>query len=126
MTRHNIIAMTIIGISLWFVGALFIKYIPLFAAPDIKLAALYAVTIPLVWVSIRMIAIIAKLSPEYLCAGIAIGNAAAIITDGVAMAWVPGLYSMVGDYTPLGAAWLLWTAGWFCLLSVVLSRQSAH
>lgn len=54
MTQYNYISMTIIDATVWLAAALFIRYYEtmLFSAPDQNLAILYAVTVPVSYVSV--------------------------------------------------------------------------
>ena len=106
MTQYNYISMTIIGIVVWFAVALFIRYYEtmLFGAPSQNLAILYAATIPVCYVSVLIAQKLAKLSAQSLCAGLCVGNAAALLLDGLALVWAPQLYSMAASPVPYGSA----------------------
>ena len=125
MTQYNYISMTIIGVVVWFSAALFIWYYEtmLFGAPSQNLAILYAANIPVCYVSVLIAQKLAKLSAQSLCAGLCVGNAAALLLDGLALVWAPQLYSMAASPVPYGSAWLLWGVCWLLASAVIISRR---
>jgi len=125
MTRFNVWTMAALGVLFWLLGAMFIRYVPVFDAADGMLALVYAATIPVVWVSVRLAAIVARLEAAQIGNGILVATAAALTLDGLALAWMPGVYSVIGAAVPLGSAWLLWGAAWFALFAVLASHSRA-
>ena len=125
MTRFNVLAMAALGVLFWFLGAMFIRYVPIFDAANGMLALLYAATIPVVWVSVRLAAIVARLETAQIGNGILVATAAALVIDGTALAWFPAVYSASGAAVPLGSAWLLWGAAWFAGFAVLASHGRA-
>ena len=125
MAQYNYISMTIIGVVVWFAAALFIRYYEtmLFGAPSHNLAILYAATIPVCYVSVLIAQKLAKLSAQSLCAGLCVGNAAALLLDGLALVWATQLYSMAASPVPYGSAWLLWGVCWLLASAVIISRR---
>ena len=98
--------MTIIGVIVWFAAALFIRYYEtmLFKAPDQNLAILYAVTVPVSYVSVLIAQKLVKLTAQTLCTGLCVGTAAALLMDGLALVWAPQIYSMTMMPVPYGSA----------------------
>ena len=106
MTQYNYISMTIIDATVWLAAALFIRYYEtmLFSAPDQNLAILYAVTVPVSYVSVLIAQKLAKLTAQTLCTGLCVGTAAALLMDGLALVWAPQIYSMTMMPVPYGSA----------------------
>lgn len=125
MTRFNVLAMVALGILFWFLGAMFIRTVPVFDAADGMLALLYVATIPVIWVSVKLAAWLARLETAQIGNGILVATAAALVIDGTALAWMPGIYAASGAPVPLGSAWLLWGAAWFAFFAVMASHQRA-
>lgn len=125
MTQYNYISMAIIGVIVWFAAALFIRYYEtmLFSAPDQNLAILYAVTVPVSYVSVLIAQKLANLTAQTLCTGLCVGTAAALLMDGLALVWAPHIYSMTMTPVPYGSAWLLWGVCWLLASAVLISRQ---
>ena len=125
MAQYNYISMTIIGVVVWFAAALFIRYYEtmLFGAPSQNLAILYAANIPVCYVSVLIAQKLAKLSAQSLCAGLCVGNAAALLLDGLALVWAPQLYSMAASPVPYRSAWLLLGVCWLLASAVIISRR---
>ena len=125
MTQYNYISMTIIDATVWLAAALFIRYYEtmLFSAPDQNLAILYAVTVPVSYVSVLIAQKLANLTAQTLCTGLCVGTAAALLMDGLALVWAPHIYSMTMTPVPYGSAWLLWGVCWLLASAVLISRQ---
>ena len=125
MTQYNYISMTIIDATVWLAAALFIRYYEtmLFSAPDQNLAILYAVTLPVSYVSVLIAQKLANLTAQTLCTGLCVGTAAALLMDGLALVWAPQIYSMTMMPVPYGSAWLLWGVCWLLASAVLISRR---
>ncbi|MCI3131676.1 hypothetical protein [Phenylobacterium aquaticum] len=96
------------GLSLWFIGALVVQFgrpIGLFGP---HLAILYLASVLLIPASIMLVKRIAGLADgaQYVT-GVALGTAAAIVWDGLLIAFAPGLYGGPGEGLAQGAAWIL-------------------
>ncbi len=125
MTQYNYISMTIIGVVVWFGAAVFIRFYEtaLFGGPSQNLAFLYAASIPVCYVSVVIAQKLAKLTAQTLCAGLCVGNAAALLLDGLALVWAPQIYSMAAAPVPYASAWLLWGVCWLLAASMIISHR---
>ena len=97
------------GLAFWLVAALFICLAP-FGLFDrgVGTMVLFAVTVPLAWLSVQVAKRIAALAPAQVLQGVAIASAAAMLCDGIGLVW----WSIYGEGDRLpGAAWLLWGVG---------------
>ena len=106
ITQYNYISITIIGVVVWFAAALFIRCYEamLFGARDQNLAILYAITVPVSYVSVLIAQKLVKLTAQTLCTGLCVGTAAALLLDGLALVWAPQIYSMAASPAPYGSA----------------------
>lgn len=76
-------------------------------------------SVPLVWIS-RAIASLTKAQLGVACA---ISTAAALLLDGLAVAWIPWLYGTTTEHVLAGAAAILWGAGVVITLGFLMSRR---
>ena len=93
----------------------------LFGAPDQNLAILYAVTVPVSYVSVLIAQKLAKLTAQTLCTGLCRHDAAVAGRSGAGLG--PQIYSMAASPVPYGSAWLLWGVCWLLASAVIISRR---
>lgn len=110
------------GVLLWFSAAMFIRYVPaaLFGR-GAATALLFAAAVPVAWVTIWATRRVASLRSDQLVAGAALGSAAAMFCDGIALTWT-SLYGSDRDLVP-AAAWLLWGVAAILVSAFVAARQ---
>jgi hypothetical protein len=99
----------VFGWIFWFVGALICRVVGEMgwfdgAARVLVYAALVPGTVPVVLLARRM----AKLADDQVALGIAIVTAAAVMLDGIALAWFPALYGPGIEQTAATGAVILW------------------
>jgi hypothetical protein len=97
------------GWIFWFVGALICRVVGEMGWFDgtarfLVYAALVPGTVPVVLLARRM----AKLADDQVALGIAIVTAAAVMLDGIALAWFPALYGPGIEQTAASGAVILW------------------
>jgi hypothetical protein len=97
------------GWVFWFVGAMICRVIGDMGWFDgsarlLVYAALVPGTVPVVLLARHL----AKLADDQVALGIAIVTAAAIMLDGIALAWFPALYGQGIDQTAASGAVILW------------------
>jgi hypothetical protein len=118
LTRGQLAAVIAIGVAFWFSAALTVQ----FGAPagffgPTASALLFAVSIPICWLSVLLTKKLARLRAGQTLPGIAIGLVAATICDAVALTWGRGLYGSDPAQIVSGAAWILWGVGFFLLFA---------
>ncbi len=122
--RHmiRVASAPLLGLSvvLWGLGVLAIRFgAPLGLFAPTPLAILFLATVPLAWSTVNFAA---RLTGRRLASLTAAAQASmpALLLDGLAIAWAPGLYGV--DAQPVLAhigAWLLWFVG-ICLAVALL------
>ncbi len=110
------------GILLWFLAAVFIRYAPpVLFERGAATAFLFATVVPIAWVTIWATRRVASLGPDQLVAGVALGCAAAMFCDGIALTW-SALYGSGKDLVP-AAAWLLLGVGAILVAAFITARR---
>lgn len=114
----------LIGAALWFVFALLIRVVgpSVFVPGTLALLLTFLALIPtaalLVWLTARL----GGVQRQGLINAVCIMSFTAMLLDGVAITWAPGLYGLSGTPLALVAAWLLWGVG-CCQLIAYLWRR---
>lgn len=118
---RQVASMVAFGLVFWLVAALFIRLAPfgLFDRAEGTIL-LFALTVPLAWISVQFAKWIAVLAPDQLLPGVAVASAAAMLCDGIGLIW----WSLYGEGDRLaGAAWLLWGVGLILLSAFFDGRR---
>lgn len=118
LTRGQLAAVIVIGVAFWFAAAMTVQFGSSagFFGPTAS-AVLFAVSIPICWLSVLLTKKLARLQAGQTLPGIAIGLVAATICDGAALTWGRGLYGSDPAQIVYGAAWILWGVGFFLLFA---------
>jgi hypothetical protein len=109
LTSTQLAFIVVISIVIWFIGAMCVRIgSPLgFFGPIASLIS-FAAGIPIGWVSVLFIIMVAKLRTNQIVPSISLGLAIATCCDGIAMTWASWLYGTDLAQIALGAAWILW------------------
>lgn len=109
-----------IGVGLWFVAALTVQFgAPIGLFGPTASAIVFALTIPIGWVTVVATKKVAALNSRQILPAIAAGTVAAACCDGIALTWARGLYGTDPAQIVLGAAWILWGVGCILLFALV-------
>jgi hypothetical protein len=108
-TPGQLAILIVSGWTFWFVGALICRFageMGWFEGMNriLLYAALIPGTLPVVLLAKRL----ARLNDQHVALGIAIVTAAAVMLDGIALAWFPGIYGPGIDQTAASGAVILW------------------
>lgn len=123
LSRMQAVIMGICGVILWLAAAMLLRWlIPLGALEGTARYVVYALTIPGTVPFVLGLTRIAGLSTAQLVPGYSLATAAALLCDGMAVAWVPVLYGASADHVRLAAAAILWGAG----VGIALAFATAH
>jgi hypothetical protein len=125
LTPAQAVRAVLIGLSVWLVAALFIRFTgPLGLFEGVARVVLYAATAPASWVLVWMIRRLAVLRPDQLVAAAAVASFPAVMCDGVALVAFPQLYGGPAPHLLPAAAWLLWGAGLIFVFALSGARRS--
>ena len=123
MSNTQVFRAIMFGIAFWFAAAMVIHWLPgLFDAGRYQ-ALLFAVSIPIAWMSLPIAKLASGLERPRVIEVIVIGTIAATFLDGLALTWFPALYAGLSPTTQYGAAWILWGVGWLLLFARWRSAQ---
>ncbi len=117
MTRRQVIISLVLGVGLWFVAARFVHYLPELFAPGTALTLLFAGAIATGAATVAAAQWLGKPDRPQLVAMLSLGTAAALVLDGLGIAFFPSLYAGESTATQYGAAWIMWAAGLGLLFS---------
>lgn len=107
--KRNIVV--IIGIVAWICAAAFVHFVPVMFDGGFRTAFMFALAIPLGWLTMRLVETLTKPSRFELGLMLCLGTLTALMLDGLATAFYPTLYAGISSATQYGAAWIMWGAG---------------
>jgi Family of unknown function (DUF5367) len=109
----NAILFISLGAVFWFEALLFIRFggEALFVNGNPWLLFLFVASIPVVWVLVKIGAVIGKVDGDDLLSAVAIMALTATLLDGMALTWFQSWYGLAQTGLLLAAAWLLWGVG---------------
>lgn len=113
----------LMGVVLWFVAAIMLRYLEPMGVLDGNARALtYALIIPGTVPFVFLIKIAAGLGRHQLALGLSLATGTALLCDGVATAWFPALYGPDDDSVLRSAAAILWGGGGAIFLGFLFNR----
>ena len=124
LSSRQFILTAMMGVGLWFVAAILLRYLEPMGVLDGNARILTYVliilgTLPFVF----LIQMIAGLGRHQLALGLSLATGAALLCDGVATAWFPSLYGQTDDSVLRSASAILWGAGVAIGLGFVCNRR---
>jgi hypothetical protein len=122
-TTQQTVRLIVLSLALWVIATLYIRLLPNALLDPLQGALGFVTTLPAAWLSVWLAKRCGRLDAHQLMPGIAVVGAVAMMIDGIALRWLPGLYA--GDETTvrLGAAWLLWGYGVSLATALAMSRR---
>jgi hypothetical protein len=125
LTVSQIAVSALLGAVLWFVAAVFLATVgPTGVFEGVNRVMLYAAVIPGTIPSVLLIWKVARLGRDQIAMGMAVATTMAMLLDGVALAWFPGLYGGGVAQTAASGAVILWGAAIGQLLGFAMNRAS--
>lgn len=124
LARRQILIVLSLGMTLWLVFTLAIRWTPFLFDQGLLNALLYLASLPAAWLLVSLIGRVAGLAETELLSGIALAICAASLCDGIGVAWFSTLYGSDPDHHRLGAAYILWGAGVFLLIALIRSQHA--
>jgi hypothetical protein len=125
LNKVQILVLTGLSVIFWVLATLYIRLLPGAFTGPIQGPIGFITTLPIAWLSVLLTRSVARLSATQLLPGVAIVGALAMMIDGIALRWLPYVYSNDQMIVRLGAAWLLWGYG-VSLCVAFLMSISAH
>lgn len=123
LSPGQLIRLTALGAALWLTAALLLRWLgPLGVYDGTARILLYALIIPGTAPFIWLIAKIGGLARAELALGVSVVVAAAVLLDGLALAWTPTLYGAELALQAGAGAAILWGAGVALVLGFVFNR----
>jgi hypothetical protein len=105
----QLVTLVVSGWIFWFVGALICRFAGEFGWLDGSARVLvYAALVPGTLPVVLLVRRLAKLEDQHVALGTVIVTAAAIMLDGIALAWFPALYGPGVAQTAASGAVILW------------------
>ncbi len=123
LSRGQVVTVVVYGVVLWFLAALTCRFLAPMGVFDgmnrvILYAAIWPGTVPFVFLAMK----IARLSRSQIGIAYSIATAAAMLCDGVALAWFPALYGTKVEYIAASGAVILWGAGVGIILACLWNK----
>jgi hypothetical protein len=117
--------LVLLGIVLWAIAAAYIRWLPGSLANPTQGAIGFMISVPVGWLSVRLVRRLASLRHDELLAGVCLVGATAMMLDGLVLHWVPQVYGETPAVIRLGAAWLLWGYGVSFGIALLVLRMKA-
>lgn len=124
LTPRQIGILAFTGAALWLGAALLLQALaPLGVHQGAARVVMYLAIIPGTWPFVLMLRRVAGLARGQVLPGVAVALMVATLLDGLALAFIPGLYgSSLADTAGAGAV-ILWGAGVFLALAMLANRR---
>jgi hypothetical protein len=102
----------LLAFGFWVAGVLLIRFTPwVWSEVDLWSVVAFAVALPMAWLTIWLAARLGAFVPEQQARAVTFMCWAALLMDGAALMWAPGLYGQPPEALHRAAAFLLWTFG---------------
>jgi hypothetical protein len=125
LTNSQTFFLVIIGAALWFLAAIILRIVaPMGALEGPTRALTYTLVIPGTLPFVYLTKMLVKLRADQIFTGIGVVTAAALLIDGVVVAWFPALYGGALPQVTNCAAAILWGAGVGLVLAFILNKES--
>lgn len=109
----NLILFASLGTVFWLEALLFIRFWGehLFTNGNPWLLFLFASSVPIAWILVKISATIGKVEGGDLLTAVALISLTAMLLDGIALTWFQNWYGLEQTQLLLASAWILWGAG---------------
>ncbi len=124
LNRHQLVMSAIMGIALWLLAAIMLRYFgPMGAYDGPARLLMYALIIPGTYPFLLLIKKVAALGRDQIALGVALATGAAALCDGMALAWGPGLYGATPELVAGAGGTILWGAGVAIILGFIMNAS---
>ncbi len=123
LDSSQIIRSMILGGILWFAAAMLLRILgPMGIYDGVAPLVTYALVIPGTVPFVFLVQRLAGLGCDQIALGYSVATAAALILDGIAVAWFPTLYGTNAELVKGAAAAILWGAGVGLFLAFAINK----
>ena len=124
LTARQMGTLVAIGAILWFAAAMLVRIIgPMGVFEGTNRLWTYLLVIPGTLPFVLLVRRSAGLATNQPATGMAVSTAAAMLLDGIALAWLPGLYADTVELVAAAGAVILWGAGVGMVLGYLLDAR---
>jgi hypothetical protein len=121
LSSKQLLIVCSLGVFFWLVFALVIRFSNGMGIFGGTIGAVtFLLSIPIAWLLILGIKVMARLSTGQIMSGLGISSATAGLCDGIALTWMPSLYGNESSEVLLGAAYIIWGVGIILILAYVM------
>lgn len=113
-----------LGLFFWFFFAIAIQLAPMLFDQGLINLALFVISIPIAWLLVSLIVVIASLAPHQILAAICVAVGSASLCDGLALTWLGSLYGDSDLQIRLGGAYILWGVGLFLFIALLRTKPA--
>jgi hypothetical protein len=117
LSNQKKVAAATIGIVLWFVFLIAIRYAPWAFDGGVRSVIVFLVGIPLMYVLVSALKAILGLTEHTIFEGVTIAVFAAALVDGLVFTFVPHWYGATTEHALFGAGLILWGIGWALMMA---------
>ncbi len=123
LTGKQILLSAVLGAILWFAAAVALGLLgPMGVYEGTSALVLYALIVPGTIPFVFLVRKLAGLAANQVALGYSVATAMALLLDGIAVLWFPGLYGAELELVVGAAATILWGAGVGLVLAFVINK----
>jgi len=124
LQTRQVLVLIALGLAFWGLATLSIRWSGHAIVEPVAGAVMFATSLPVGWLSVRLTRSLAGLSGEQLVPGVMLAGALAMLIDGAVLHWAPQTYGPDDLVVRLGSAWLLWGYGVSFAFALVMRRPA--
>lgn len=125
LTQTQLIRVITMGVILWFAAAMLLRWLgPMGVHEGMWRVLMYALIIPGTLPFVFLVKRIAGLQDHQVALGYAAATTAAMLCDGLALAWMPDLYGGSAELVAGAGAVILWGAGVGIVLAFLVNKPA--
>ncbi len=124
VNQNQSVSLILLGGLFWYLAALSLRYMAPYGIYEgqgqiLMYILIIPATVPFVWLTKK----IARLADNQVAIGMAVVTGTAIVLDGIALAWYPGLYATGWEEAAGAGATILWGGGVALFLGMIMNRE---
>lgn len=126
LTVRQISICALLATVFWSLATLSIRLIPSSLTHPVWGALGFVMAVPAGFLCVWLTCRLAHLTDAQILAGCFVVIADSMLMDGIALRWMPWLYTTNDHTARLGAAWLLWGYGASAWMSLIVVTRRTH